>query len=593
MQEKLNLIQLPKIDTAKFSFIGEFNRQVARFERDFNISLEFNENARWRPGSYERLKTQMISSLFKHWSTPKGANTIRKLTNYDSYQLKGFRRRLINIDDKLKQFRANKQTLNEDKAVKEGNESYKEYMDLLLKPVDGVKVEITPLPWFSTRRRPTHDEMFPWMAEWDRPSNPIIKGFDTLRNFGMTNATYENRLRVYGGSTDPKRWFINVVIPINDVEVEYKNRSDETVWTNPYGDLVVCFTIPIYDVINNYRKIKAGETADYKLNTDYYSNHVYKNPIIPTLEHPFVQKSDRYGSYGWGNACFGEFNKEVVLSLSTGNLSLLKTVLSFWATVYPLEGTNPLNTPETHHLGKPKEWTERIANFIATNPQRCMQTVQEGYLDAIDILEDYCSNCDLMDNCDISKKLSNTPTTIPAEILSIIRKEHIGNWAPGCISNETPYGRYQDAFTNVSTMIWNHLATGNDSVAELFAATGVLDCGAGFIDIAFFHGLINKIYNDMIAPEEEMDILGLSKSIYELTLGIERIYWTGKLNHYHPEVYDNCLDKSKALDIYQAEEKLPLSNIRQTVNTYSMAQHGVLETEFYVTYNQEGTNATF
>lgn len=56
MQEKLNLVQVPNINPASLSSVGAFNRKVARFQERWNIELEFNENARWRPGSYERLK---------------------------------------------------------------------------------------------------------------------------------------------------------------------------------------------------------------------------------------------------------------------------------------------------------------------------------------------------------------------------------------------------------------------------------------------------------------------------------------------------------------------------------------------------------
>ena len=62
MQESLRLIQIPQVDTSRLSTVGEFRRSVERIERRYDMNLEFNDNARWRPGSYERLKGQVIKA---------------------------------------------------------------------------------------------------------------------------------------------------------------------------------------------------------------------------------------------------------------------------------------------------------------------------------------------------------------------------------------------------------------------------------------------------------------------------------------------------------------------------------------------------
>ena len=58
MQESLRLIQIPQVDTSRLSSVGDFRRTVEQIERKYGLNLEFNDNARWRPGSYERLKEQ-------------------------------------------------------------------------------------------------------------------------------------------------------------------------------------------------------------------------------------------------------------------------------------------------------------------------------------------------------------------------------------------------------------------------------------------------------------------------------------------------------------------------------------------------------
>ena len=104
MEETLNLVNVPKLDVSRLSSLGDFHRKVDRIKRAWDINLEFNENARWRPGSYERLKKQVIHALFPHWEKPKGANTIKKLTKNHSYDVQQLRKDLLLIDDELRRF---------------------------------------------------------------------------------------------------------------------------------------------------------------------------------------------------------------------------------------------------------------------------------------------------------------------------------------------------------------------------------------------------------------------------------------------------------------------------------------------------------
>ena len=79
------ILKMPNVKANMLSEVGDFEEKVNRFKNRWNIDLEFNENARWRPGSYERLKQQVVDALFPQWLKPKGANNISKLTNFDRW----------------------------------------------------------------------------------------------------------------------------------------------------------------------------------------------------------------------------------------------------------------------------------------------------------------------------------------------------------------------------------------------------------------------------------------------------------------------------------------------------------------------------
>ena len=153
MQTELRLFQIPDIDTSILSGVGEFQDRIDTFERYWGMKLEFSPNARWRPGSYERLKGQVVKSLFPHWSKPKGANTIRRLTKHCNYTVGNLQKELIGIDDELRTFRNNKIYLEGGKAAEEGRELLDELMGNYSKKVSDVYVDITSVPYWNRNRR--------------------------------------------------------------------------------------------------------------------------------------------------------------------------------------------------------------------------------------------------------------------------------------------------------------------------------------------------------------------------------------------------------------------------------------------------------
>ena len=109
------IIEMPNVEANMLSEIGDFQEKVDKFQERWNINLEFNENARWRPGSYERLKQQVVDALFPQWQQPKGANNISKLTNFNRWNANELRIGVMEIDRFLKTFRMNKTSLDSNK----------------------------------------------------------------------------------------------------------------------------------------------------------------------------------------------------------------------------------------------------------------------------------------------------------------------------------------------------------------------------------------------------------------------------------------------------------------------------------------------
>ena len=577
MQEQLKLLQIPNVDTSRLSTVGEFRRFVREIERRWNINLEFNDNARWRPGSYERLKGQVTNALFPHWSKPKGANTIRRLTRSSHYSCNQLSNDLIAIDDKLKTFRTNKQTLDEKLAAEEGQELLTEFVTELTRPIDGVTIEITPLPYFARVRRSNNrgpDEIYE--SSWDNPLHPAYDCDGRLLMYNISANEVQEKYRVYNFNTNPKRWFINISIPLNDIVLEYKSRNtdDEIRATTPYGSLVVCFTVPLYDAVMNYRIIKncQGLTEgqmENKLHTRYYSNHTFTYPFVNSIQHPFVHSGNRRYSYQWGNTCFGDYRAQVSMALSTGMMGHLKGILKDWCKTYYLDGTSPLNQVEYHHLGLPNEWSQWVAERVNTNPELCSSAVRNG-MDIEILMDNHCNNCQLRaSRCNYWSSLTREPIEMPSSVKAELNS--FTDSLPG-VPLHYPVIQAKSIILTMCEKLWNICSVHSDdyvvSTLRLFC---VADMGNGNMKWETFTGFINNLQRDMMAPEEEMDIEQLARRMYKIFRYCERIYWEYSIG-YDEELWET-VGETMFHNLSSAETDLPVADYRMMVNTHRAQQN--------------------
>ena len=596
MQESLKLIQIPNVDTSRLSTVGEFRRTVQRIERRHNLNLEFNNNARWRPGSYERLKEQVTHSLFPHWSKPKGANTIRRLTKHHSYQCSQLANDLILIDDELKYFRTTKQSLDGEKATLEGQMLLTEYMNEITRPVPNTSVEITSLPYFARKRRSndrTRDNSI-FESSWDSPLNPEYDRAGELHKYRIGRSQLEELYKVYNLNTNPQRWFINIIIPLEDVNIDYYMKTEDAgiVCTNPYGDLVVCFTIPLYDVILGYRQIKLSNpkvdsqhSVYRRLDLRYLTNHTFKFPYMPSIKHPFIQSGGRY-SYDLGNTCFGDFKEDVVMALFCGMIGPLKAILTKWASTYYLGNTSPLNQTEFHHIGMPKEWEgTAIPNYMGTNISICRDTVRNG-VSQEQMLARFCSKCALSEKndnrsiCDYYLRLSKEPIEVPPEYLVALDNIIEQQGLPGLV-NTSNLQKVKAIIQTKAIAMWNLVTGGIDSNSHDFASLwNTADMGGGNCDWSTFEDMCANFSQNVLEYTDHHNSTGLARDTYLIYRYCERVYWLDSLGTYNGEMRDNIEDEYYGT-INKAEELRPVLDYRSMVNTHRLSTNQTLYPEYF------------
>ena len=597
MQESLRLIQIPQVDTSRLSSVGEFRRSVEKIERRYDMNLEFNDNARWRPGSYERLKGQVVKALFPQWGKDKGANTIRKLTKNHHYQMTRLANDLLMIDDKLRNFRQTSQSLNIEKAAGEGQELLNEYMLYLTEPTDGVKVEITSLPYFSRHRRSidrgrNRDNIYE--SSWDAPLHPKYDRAGELDKYNINRHQIDGLYKVYNLNRNPQRWFINIIIPLNDVNIDYymDDESKGPLCTNLYGDLVVCFTIPLYDAILNFRMIKNWDTKidnqsslARKLYTNYISNHTYKFPYVSSIQHPFVHSGGGRYAYDLGNTCFGDFKDDVVMAISTGMMGQLKAVLTKWSTTFCLGRTTPLNNTDSHHIGMPKAWANtRIPDYIGTSIALCRRVVSDG-MKREDLISNFCNNCalseknDSRDVCEYFLRITKPPVPVPSTFLLELDKLIELKGLPGMHQENVFSAKIsiQEKVVEMWNLYTNLTEVQSNQIAGLWH---VEQMGNGNTDSYAFEDLCTAFMRNVVEYDNmhEQDVR-LAKNAYLIYRYCERMYWLSSIGSYNESLYIE-LEEDYYSSVAKAEERYPIADYRSMVNTYRLSNNLPLYTEY-------------
>ena len=569
MQEQLKFPTRPKIDTSILSNIGEFRDRVTKFNHRWNIDLEYNENARWRPGSYERLKQKVINAIFPHWSQPKGANTIKKLTKFNNYDMRTLRQQMIDIDEDLRVFRQHKISLKGDEAAKEGEELLDNLLDKFFDHPDGVHVSLDPYCYYNKHYRASEDPKF--SRVWERPLHPDVY-YDESRALGIGPghlylsgypSDHDELVTINKDSDDPRRWFLNILFEVKDINIKCYGGDSinaEVKTELPYGDLAIGMSIPLYDAVMNYRKLLKG-TSRYvlsSLNTLHRSCHGYKFPIHKGLEHPFVYSgaNNQYNQYGWGNICFGDFEDDLQVALYTGNMAHLKAIIDIWAHSYPLVGTGPLNALHKCHIGMPKDWDDYTKQRINTDTGTCQKVINKG-MEKEELIDSYCNTCTLRNSgCSVYNRLTMIPIKVCNSLISQLIEMNVPpfecillkNMAHKLLNNS-----HQDLMSDIFGRFNGDYLIHRDYLAEWWDK--LRDCiydseGVRYAeDLILWHDLTIAIYTN-----------------YKIT---ERKYYsdmagqvdTTLMEQWHIYCYDTDKGTYDVKDIVHAEQVLPIDDM--------------------------------
>ena len=228
--------------------------------------------------------------------------------------------------------------------------------------------------------------------------------------------------------------------------------------------------------------------------------------------------------------------------------------------------TNPLNQPESCHLGQDVNWEKGISNYLRTSPTACRTAVQAGY-STTDLLEGHCSICVLKDmsECTYHEELTFVPYEMPKEFLDALT-EKLGN-----LNSE--WTRKYTVIVRLAQKMWSMKTRVTDAIFNSWFY--IQDSGTGFMEyqclideLECFHQWKASHYGQV--PKRPEDWPAVASIMIELHTYAERVYWTHTVRNYNAEAWDRLDNNNRFEWIADAEIELPLDELKSMIHTYRL-----------------------
>ena len=571
MQEKLKFLHKPEIDYEKLSNIAEYFDKLMRFNEQYGMNLEYTPKARWKPGTYDKIKKKYVEIEHPQWTRKRGANNLRKLFEHNDWNARNFRQSLHKLDDMMANYRYNGQLLVDGDTLEQGKALLDEVYDSLSTNIADVDVEVTPFPYWN---RAYYEDSFqdkpfvPYLAECN------VLDFDNDGCIGDTTMFDKENAR--WKTTNPRHWWVNIIFRLDDVNLRVYLKGDDgeidsnLLHTQPYGEILLGLSIPLYEYCLGRRAAYANTRL--RRWTQNMTLFAYQQPAIPGLRHPFIYRDDQgpgytlhrqTRNYGLGNLCLGDWQEDIIKQIFYGNLGIAKALLRTWSEVYYVHSTGPLNTLHQSFAGNHKDWSELTRQSIGVSPSNCERTLAYGY-DEASLLEDHCSNCTLANNtdCAIYKRMTYTPREVTGEF---------GEWA----MNQAATLENMDIAVGLKVLFTRLLNSGTLAPERAIQNALFNDGGKSFPEARghLTTKYMDDTYLDMFI-DMKSDDFEFNKEQLDTTLEVaKRIFYDYRFrqaNSYYGSsdaIYNHWVGNSTPqAGLCQAESEFPLDELQATIH---------------------------
>jgi len=574
MQEELQFLHKPELEYEKLSNVADYFDRLMLFNDKYGMDLQYTPKARWKPGTYDKIKKKYVEIEHPQWTRKRGANNLRKLFEHNDWSARNFRDSLHKLDDMMSIYRNNGQLLVDGDTLEQGKRLLDDVYESLRINIPDVNVQVTPFAFWN---RHYYDE------NGSIPYNPILIDENKL-GFSLDGETLPKELFTETDtpawlSTNPMDWWINITFKLNDVNLRLYldgrqgENPENLIHTQPYGEIMLGLSIPLYDYCLGRRAAYAN--AKMSRWQRKITMMAYQQPLIEGLRHPYIYRDDtehnnkqdsirrQSRAYGLGNICLGDWNDDILKQIFYGNLGIAKALLRTWSEVYYIHGTGPLNTLHLSFAGNNMDWSELVQSSIGISATSCQTLIKRGY-DEASLLENHCNNCTLArDNqCDMYRNMTYVPREITGEF---------GEWA---VNQAAEYKTMKIA-VGLRTMFTRLYNTKGLSVECTLQHAIFNDRGRsypecrGHLRTSYLDSTFQDMFINMKSDGYEFNKVQLDTILKVM----ERIFYDYRFRqayHYYGgsgNVYSHWVESHGAQSgIIQAESEYPIDELQSTIH---------------------------
>ena len=370
--------------------LDNFNNNYTNGQDDLRIGI--TPKFRWRPGSYDKVKTICEQQWLEWHKRPAGMASI--FDRRRTYRRNSLREALLTIDNTLYQFRREGRTFLNDNDEIQGK--FRLFRDNCLESFTHLK------------------NLYP-------KSTLTIEQEDTSFRHHILS--------------------LNVYMDDININVSVGNREEtRELGSIPYGSVIISLKIPLVQLFNLMYNYLDSLTTTERCSSVCKGAINTEGTIIPKYRgtlHPYISRNNRYWGQR-GNTCMGNLNDDILNTFGTLNWAILAIHLSNWMETYKINVTNPLNPLQYSILGKNESMSDEFWGIIT--PRDTLSCYRDQYhafdvpdrpiKDTEKLVINQCneSKCMLRDNCDKYIKATNRPEP---EVQPEMNQDQIDmlNWA--------------------------------------------------------------------------------------------------------------------------------------------------------------------
>ena len=293
---------------------GELLQKINNFNEFFGSGkdvIKITNKFRFRPGTYDKLKTAYSNHALRFDMKPRGIYSLRdRIQQYGQWRGREFWSNACEIESRMWQQR------NRDN-------NWVDNTELITEKWNEEKVAFTAN-----------------QAEFNLqyPENDLLIG---LSQYTLNDSDQWNNMKIW------------IYLKIKDIVITVRTGIDEVIGVIPWGDIDLKWSFNFFSYLN----VACRDNVNLNGYTGLGNPNARLFPLYKGISHPYVSRRYNYDSSldDWrNNTCTGDMDSNLRTAIKSKDYSALRVLCTNWLTRYHIPNTNPLNRIHSCFHGFPE-----------------------------------------------------------------------------------------------------------------------------------------------------------------------------------------------------------------------------------------------